>query len=128
MTEHQEKIMLARHGTVDVALPPSAILAAAKEDFERRHRNKTRGGIDKSGAAIADLNGNWTYERYAFLVGHVRNAKSPAEILKRALAWKQSGGDLKTGTLNEKTHKLSLLHLTASVENLTLAIQLAETE
>lgn len=118
MSEYQEKVMLARHGTVDVALPPSAILAAAREDFVRRQRNKARAslGVDADGK----------YLRYAFLVGHVRNAKSPAEILKRALAWRQH--QPKPGTLADQgpTPKLSALHLTASVENLTLAIQLAE--
>ena len=117
MTDHQERILLARHGTVDVALPPSAILYAAKEDFARRGRNKL----------IAKGTGAWLpFSRYAFLASHVRNAKSPAEILRRAMAWKQHQPKPDTLADQGPVPKLSMLRLTASVENLAAAIQMAE--
>lgn len=116
MTDLTERQMLAKHGTQDVVLPPSALLSVAKADFDRRTRNKARAAAEEGG-----------YERFAFLGSHVSAAASPLGILKKALRWRENYTS-STSPDSEPAAKLSVLHLTASLDNLKLAIALAEKE
>lgn len=119
-----DRVQLAVHGTRDVELPPSALVSAAREDLARRERNKLAAQADRE---YRDSHGgNWpiraTYERFAFDRKHIKKAKAPADILKATLR------ALEDAKPNDPLPKLSVLHLTASLDNLKLAIALAEKE
>lgn len=118
MTEHMERRLLATHGTQDVILPPTAILAAARADYARRARNKDREAERNDDGSLNDA-----FERYAFRGSCVKAAKSPSGILRAQLRWME-----KRPKTALPEYKLSVLHLTASLDNLRAAIALAEKE
>jgi len=62
--------VLAEHGTHAFALKPSSILHAAAADIATRDRAKK----------------NPAGRRYLFIWWHVKEAKSPADLIRRALA------------------------------------------
>ena len=68
-TSGQERLLLFEHGTKPWKLPPSAVLGAALNDLRKRGSG----------------------QRYAFLRKHVRPAKSPADLLRRAIQDRGTG-------------------------------------
>ena len=71
LTPARERALLFEHGTKPWRLPPSAVLGAARNDLRKR---ETRGP-----------------RRYVFLRTHVKPAKSPADLLRRAFHDRESG-------------------------------------
>ncbi len=69
LTPAREHAILFEHGTRPWKLPPSAVLGAAQNDLRKRGSGRP----------------------YAFLRKHVRPAKSPADLLRRALRDRDSG-------------------------------------
>ncbi len=69
LTPARERALLFEHGTRLWKLPPSAVLGTAQNDLRKRGSG----------------------QRYAFLRRHVRRAKSPADLLRRALQDRESG-------------------------------------
>jgi hypothetical protein len=69
----QDREMLAEHGTKLMELKPSSVLQTAVADLARRGRNAERGEAMEGG-----------YEQYAFHRRHVRRARDPGDLLRRA--------------------------------------------
>ena len=69
LTPARERALLFEHGTRPWRLPSSAVLGAAQNDLRKRGSGRP----------------------YAFLRKHVRPAKSPADLLRRALQDRESG-------------------------------------
>ncbi len=69
LTPARERLMLFEHGTKPWKLPPSAVLSAAQNDLRKCGSRRP----------------------YAFLRKHVRPAKSPTDLLRRALQDRDSG-------------------------------------
>ena len=69
LTPARERALLFEHGTRPWKLPPSAVLGAARNDLRKRGSGRP----------------------CAFLRKHVRPAKSPADLLRRALQDRESG-------------------------------------
>ena len=69
LTPVRERLLLFGHGTKPWKLPPSAVLGAAQNDLRKRGSGQC----------------------YAFLRKHVRHAKSPADLLRRALQDRENG-------------------------------------
>jgi hypothetical protein len=63
LTPGRERLLLFEHGTRPWKLPPSAVLNTARNDLRKRGSGRP----------------------FAFLRKHVRSAKSPADLLRRAL-------------------------------------------
>lgn len=78
MTDRDDRRQLAEHGTRPVTLPPSALLRTAAKDIKRRAHNK---------AVLIAEDGRRTdaYKRYAFFADHVRTAKTPEDVIRKAL-------------------------------------------
>ena len=68
-----EREMLAEHGTKLMDLKPSTVLQAAAEDLRRHARNKA-----------AALEGDLSFEQFAFHRRHVRKAVDALDLLVRA--------------------------------------------
>lgn len=67
--------LLAEHGTKAFALPPSAVIYAAREDLARR--DKAQHNAFKKG--------------YLFAWDHVRRAKNVRDLIERAIAEPSAG-------------------------------------
>lgn len=70
-----ERRMLHKKGTRAMMLTPGSLVSTAKADLARRARNKQRAEKEDGG-----------YERFAFLPIHVKNAKSVAGLLAKAIS------------------------------------------
>lgn len=122
--------LMGRHGRRESLLPPNAILWLAKMDLAKRSRNRARAAAGM--AEDAD-----SYEEYAFMGNHVRRSKTPADLIMDAIEWRKAydkwfatmdPGDAASYENKFMNAKLSTLRLTASMENLRLAHDLALAE
>ncbi len=117
-TPERERLNLFHHGTIPWRLMPNAVLETAKSDLRARAHNKAvrharrqhgKGALARK--LVAKTRG------YAFLGKHVRDAESPADLLRRAIE------DRPAGMASERVETLALY---TDSDRLWEALRLAE--
>ena len=92
LNKTREKMMMFRHSTIKWQLTPPTILETAKSDLRAKAMNaemrKARMGLPP-GSKARKLIG--PLRQFAFVPSHVRAAKTPANLLKKAIEDRSAG-------------------------------------
>lgn len=119
LTPEREAMNLWRHGTAKLPLTANAVFCAARQDLQARDHNAWLSGerarMRKEGGNLKSLA---LSRPLGFLRSHVAHAKTPADVLRNAVAGIEEG--------RRRAKTANTLRLYDSEEILRAALKMAE--